>query len=177
MKNIALLILAAALLGSCGMMNNSAASSSSAATSSTSQSLNPSQAGSQAGSALAAIYKQYKAEGTYNVKNPTNIANLMLLLSNCKDLTTEYKNKDYLTSFGTGLIAGSAGLVVEQNAAQVTDYLYQAASTAAQTVGQGTRTGTEQAESTISKIGNGLQTASQTAGTISSLMSLFGAAK
>ncbi len=176
MKNIALLILAAALLGSCGMMNNSAASSS-AATSSTSQSLNPSQAGSQAGSALAAIYKQYKAEGTYNVKNPTNIANLMLLLSNCKDLTTEYKNKDYLTSFGTGLIAGSAGLVVEQNAAQVTDYLYQAASTAAQTVGQGTRTGTEQAESTISKIGNGLQTASQTAGTISSLMSLFGAAK
>lgn len=72
--------------------------------------------GNSAGSALLGLYTQYKADGNkLDLKNTKNIANIMTLAGNIKNLS-QTKDK---TSFLKGLIGGSKNLVNTGNQTSV----------------------------------------------------------
>lgn len=77
--------------------------------------------GLKAGSALLSLYTQYKSTGKLDLSNPTNLNNLMTLVSNIKGL-------DQLTNkvpFLNGLISGSKNLVNKNNSDSVLSSLTQ----------------------------------------------------
>ena len=92
-------------------------------TETTTQTTSTSTEGQAAGKALKALYTQYKADGTFDYTNLSNIANTMILLQNCKNLKTQAKDSDYWKSFASGLILGSDNLVTESMSNTVTSSL------------------------------------------------------
>ena len=170
MKKTALLIALAIVAASCGALkgtssqtgSNASASSSAVASTSTASNQTAVGAGQNAGSALVAMYNQYKAEGNkYDYKNLNNIINSLQLVSACEGLKDNKSNKEYLKSFGKGMLASAAGLVTESNVNQVTNTLTD------MIVSNPTVTG---AASTAAEK---LNTAAQTASSISSILGLF----
>ena len=170
MKKTALLIALAIVAASCGALkgtssqtgSNAAASSSAVASTSTASNQTAVGAGQNAGSALVAMYNQYKADGNkYDYKNLNNIINSLQLVSACEGLKDNKSNKEYLKSFGKGMLASAAGLVTESNVNQVTNTLTD------MVVSNPTVTG---AASTAAEK---LNTAAQTALSISSILGLF----
>ena len=136
MKKTALLIALAIVVASCGALkgtssqtssNASSTQSSTASTVASSALASSSSAmssGKNAGSALLAMYNQYKADGNkYDYKNLNNIINSLQLVSACEGLKDNKSNKEYLKSFGKGMLASAAGLVTESNVNQVTNTL------------------------------------------------------
>lgn len=119
--------------------------------------------GRAAGSALRALYAQYKADGKYDYTNLSNIMNTMSLLQNCKNLKTNAKDSDYWKSFATGLVLGSENLVTEQLSSTVTNSL----SALMENVD------TEKLESASNNAVAAAATAKSTASSISNLLSLF----
>ena len=120
MKKLAILFAAMMLICACGSQRNSAAGSSQ----STNTQVSAMSAGQGAGDALHKLYAQYKADGNkYDYKNIQNILNTVSLVGNCATLKDNYKNKSYLSEFGTGMIAGSLGLVTQANQERVTNSL------------------------------------------------------
>lgn len=75
--------------------------------------------GKAAGKALKALYTQYKADGTFDCANLSNITNTMVLIKNCKNLKTQGKDTDYWTSFAAGLVLGSDNLVTDNLSSSV----------------------------------------------------------
>ena len=170
MKKTALLIALAIVAASCGALkgtssqtgSNASASSSAVASTSTASNQTAVGAGQNAGSALVAMYNQYKADGNkYDYKNLNNIINSLQLVSACEGLKDNKSNKEYLKSFGKGMLASAAGLVTESNVNQVTNTLTD------MVVSNPTVTG---AASTAAEK---LNTAAQTASSISSILGLF----
>ena len=170
MKKTALLIALAIVAASCGALkgtssqtgSNASASSSAVASTSTASTQTAVGAGQNAGSALVAMYNQYKADGNkYDYKNLNNIINSLQLVSACEGLKDNKSNKEYLKSFGKGMLASAAGLVTESNVNQVTNTLTD------MVVSNPTVTG---AASTAAEK---LNTAAQTASSISSILGLF----
>ena len=170
MKKTALLIALAIVAASCGALkgtssqtgSNASASSSTVASTSTASNQTAVGAGQNAGSALVAMYNQYKADGNkYDYKNLNNIINSLQLVSACEGLKDNKSNKEYLKSFGKGMLASAAGLVTESNVNQVTNTLTD------MVVSNPTVTG---AASTAAEK---LNTAAQTASSISSILGLF----
>ena len=123
MKKTFLLAVAVALLTGCGLLSNGA-SSTPAATTTTNTTSNALTAGQGAGTALHALYTQYKADGKYDYTNLQNAMNTVSLLANCEGLKTGYKDKTYLKDFGKGMIASSLGLVTQSNVQSVTNGSY-----------------------------------------------------
>lgn len=71
--------------------------------------------GTAAGTALLALYNQYKSNGKVDFTNATNISNLITLATNVKGLTSNSNTK----SFVKGLISGSKKLVNSSNSSKV----------------------------------------------------------
>ena len=173
MKKTALLIALAIVAASCGALKgtssqtgSSASSTSSSAQSSavasTTSNATAQSAGQSAGSALMAMYKQYKANGNkYDYKDLNNIINTLQLVSACEGLKDNKSNKEYRKEFGKGMIASALGLVTEQNVNQVTNTLTD------MVVNNPTVT------SAATTAADKLNTAAQTASSISSILGLF----
>ena len=113
MKKLLILATAMLLFAGCGALKNNASNANAGMS-----------AGQGAGNAILALYNQYKADGNkYDYKNVQNALNTITLITNCEGLAKNYKDKTYLSDFSTGMIAGSLGLVNENNSASVTDQL------------------------------------------------------
>ena len=173
MKKIMLFVAAAMLMAGCGFMKNSTSSNTAAqsAATPTAQTGNAATtAGQGAGNALLNLYNQYKADGNkYDYKNMQNALNTVTLIANCEGLKDNYKDKTYLKEFGKGMVASSLGLVTESNVESVTNSLVDMVKSS-ETV-QEAKT---QTQSTANTAANYVNTASQYAGALSTLLSAFG---
>ena len=171
-----IMLIAVLMMTGCGMMKNSAPSSQTAQTTpvSTVETANSAiSAGQGAGSALQAIYAQYKADGNkYDYKNMQNILNTVTLLANCEGLKDNYKNKDYLTDFGKGMIASSLGLVSRDNVQTVTNSLVDMVKNS-ETIQNTKAQATQAAQNTVSQAASYANTAAQYAGALSTLLGTF----
>ncbi len=171
-----IMLIAVLMMTGCGMMKNSAPSSQTAQTApvSTVETANSAiSAGQGAGSALQAIYAQYKADGNkYDYKNMQNILNTVTLLANCEGLKDNYKNKDYLTDFGKGMIASSLGLVSRDNVQTVTNSLVDMVKNS-ETIQNTKAQATQAAQNTVSQAASYANTAAQYAGALSTLLGTF----
>lgn len=170
------MLIAVLMMTGCGMMKNSAPSSQTAQTApvSTVETANSAiSAGQGAGSALQAIYAQYKADGNkYDYRNMQNILNTVTLLANCEGLKDNYKNKDYLTDFGKGMIASSLGLVSRDNVQTVTNSLVDMVKNS-ETIQNAKAQATQAAQNTVSQAASYANTAAQYAGALSTLLGTF----
>lgn len=174
MKKIMLFVAAAMLMAGCGFMKNSTSSNTAAQSGSTTQTAQTGNAattaGQGAGNALLNLYNQYKADGNkYDYKNMQNALNTVTLIANCEGLKDNYKDKTYLKEFGKGMVASSLGLVTESNVESVTNSLVDMVKSS-ETV-QEAKT---QTQSTANTAANYVNTASQYAGALSTLLSAFG---
>lgn len=172
MKKI-ILFATAIMMASCGFMQNSTSrNTSSQQTAASSQSVQTGNAavsaGQGAGSALQALYAQYKADGKYDYKNMQNIINTLTLVNNCEGLKENYKDKTYLKEFGKGMVASSLGLVTQNNVETVTNSLVEMIK-GNESV-QNASTKVQEGASTAASYAN---TAAQYATSIGSLLSLF----
>lgn len=171
-----IMLIAVLMMTGCGMMKNSAPSSQTAQTApvSTVETANTAiSAGQGAGSALQAIYAQYKADGNkYDYRNMQNILNTVTLLANCEGLKDNYKNKDYLTDFGKGMIASSLGLVSQDNVQTVTNSLVDMVKNS-ETIQNTKAQATQAAQNTASQAASYANTAAQYAGALSTLLGTF----
>lgn len=124
-----------------------------------------------------ALYNQFKADGNkFDYKNMQNILNTVSLVANCEGLKDNYKDTNYLTQFGKGLIAGSLGLVTNNNVNNVTGSLVDLVSGVQAVTGgsTSTSTATTSAQSGLSSALGSVSSVAQYAGSINSLLSLFG---
>jgi len=181
MKKIILFATALIMVG-CGFMQNSTSSNTSsqstAAKTTTTQTSNTAMtAGQGAGTALQALYAQYKADGNkYDYKNMQNILNTVTLMANCEGLKENYKDNTYRKEFGKGLVASSLGLVTQNNVETVTNSLVDMIKTSetvknAETKVSETATKAAESATTAASYAN---TAAQYAGAMSTLLSAFG---
>lgn len=179
MKKLILTATAAAMLVSCGMLKGNSTQATAPAATATSTLNNSMQAGQNAGVALKALYAQYKLDGKFDSTNLTNVANAMSLLSSIADLPSNYKNKEYIKSFGMGLAAASAGLVTPSNQTSVISNLSNLATQYAagqQAVANASQQQQTQQQTTASGLGSALNSISSiasSANSINTLLSLF----
>lgn len=103
------------LTTSCGILGAGASANQTAAPSV--------QTGTSAGTALAGLYKQYKADGKVDLSNINNIINLATLATNAKSLKNQDVKSALVSDFVTGLISGSNNLVNQKNSTGVMDNL------------------------------------------------------
>lgn len=172
MKKSMILLASALMMTACGFLQNSANSqgSQTKTTTTTSQNVNAAMgAGQSAGTALQALYKQYKADGNkFDYSNIGNIINTMALINNCQGLKENYKESAYLTEFGKGMVASSVGLITQENVQSVTNSLVDMLKNS-ETI----KNYTDQAQVTLSNAAQYAQTASLYASSISTLLSAF----
>ena len=176
MKKTFLCVAVAMMVAGCGFMKNSTGSNvqnnaQSTTTTTTSQNTNAAvSAGQGAGNALMNLYNQYKADGNkFDYKNMQNALNTVTLIANCEGLKDNYKNTTYLKEFGKGLVASSLGLVTQDNVETVTNSLVDMVKNS-ETVQNATQT----AQNTATSAAGYINTASQYAGALSSLLAAFG---
>ena len=167
MKKILFLVAASFMLASCGMMQNTATGTQSSAVSSNQSAAIT--AGQSAGTALQALYTQYKADGKYDYTNLQNIMNTVTLIGNCEGLKQNYKEQGYLSDFGKGMIIGSLGLVTQNNVETVTSNLYEMVKDS-----EPVQENKAQIQSGLNTAATYANTAAQYAGAIGSLLSIFG---
>jgi len=179
MKKILVAVAVVALLTSCGLSQSSTTSNAGTqqAAARTTAVSSAQTAGQSAGTALQALRAQYVLDGKYDYKNMQNVLNTVTLLANCEGLKTNYKDKAYLADFGKGLIAGSLGLISQNNVQTVTNSLVNmvtssAAAQNAQTKAAETATKAAGYADTAASYAN---TAAQYAGALGSILSAFGA--
>ena len=180
MKKIIVMVAAAVMMTSCGITKSSTTSTPAQTTAQTTTPANALTAGQGAGSALQALRAQYVADGNkFDYKNMQNILNTVTLMANCEELKENYKNKEYLSEFGKGMIAGSLGLVSQNNVQTVTNSLVNMVTSSqttqtAQTKLQETAGKTaETVSSAASSAAGYANTAAQYAGALSSLLGAF----
>ncbi len=169
MKKSILLAVAVAMLTGCGFMKNGASAPATTTTTTTTTTNSALTSGQGAGTALQALYAQYKADGKYDYTNMQNAMNTISLLSSCQGLKENYKNTTYLKDFGKGMIASSLGLVNQNNVQTVTNSLVDMVKN-----NENVQAATTQTQNAANTTAGYLNTASQYAGSISNLLSLFG---
>jgi len=179
-KKVFLLTATVLMMTGCGFMQNTSSSNAAPTTQATTPAAqtaapavqtntNATVAGQNAGSALQALYAQYKTDGKYELMNMQNALNTMTLIANCEGLKQNYKDKNYLTDFGKGLIAGSLGLITQNNVQTVTSSLLNMV-TSNETV----QAGKSQIQNGANTAAGYASTAAQYAGSLSTLLSAFG---
>ncbi len=173
MKKMMIVAAFAIMMTSCGMLQKSSTNEQSTATqttTTTSVATNAQSAGQNAGTALMALYKQYKADGNkFDYKNMQNVLNTVTLVANCEGLKTSYNDKTYLKDFGKGMIASSLGLVTQNNVETVTNSLVEMVKSS-----ESVQNATTQAQNTATTAAGYASTAAQYAGALSTLLSAFG---
>ena len=167
MKKILLFVAAAVLMSACGFQKNSTSGTS--AQQSTQQATTAMSSGQGAGDALYNLYRQFKADGNkYDIQNMQNVLNTVTLIANCQGLKANYKDKEYLSDFGKGMIAGSLGLVTQNNVEKVTNSLVDMVKNSDEY--QDTKT---KAQSTASTAAGYANPAAQYAGALSAILGAF----
>ena len=73
------------------------------------------------GAAVQGLYGTYKGTGNIDLSNPTNLNNALALATSYANLKQNKDNADYRKAFTAGLIASSAGLITNGNAAAFVD--------------------------------------------------------
>lgn len=168
MKKILLFVAAAMLMSACGVQKNSISGTNAQQTSSQ-QATTALSSGQGAGDALYNLYRQFRADGNkYDIQNMQNVLNTVTLIANCQGLKTNYKDKEYLSDFGKGMIAGSLGLVTQNNVEKVTTSLVDMVKNSEEY--QDTKTKAQNTASTAAGYAN---TAAQYAGALSMLLGAF----
>ena len=79
--------------------------------------------GQACGSAVQGLYSSYKKTGTVDLTNANNLNNALALATAYTTLKQNKDNQAYRSSFTTGLILSSAGLITQANAGQFIDKL------------------------------------------------------
>ncbi|MBP3741248.1 MAG: hypothetical protein J6I41_09040 [Bacteroidales bacterium] len=77
--------------------------------------------GQNCGAAVQGLYGTYKGTGNIDLSNPTNLNNALALATSYANLKQNKDNADYRKAFTAGLIASSAGLITNGNAAAFVD--------------------------------------------------------
>ena len=103
LKHIVAAVAALSILTSCSVLKGLTSSAASA--------------GSNTGSAIAAIYNIFKSTGGIDLNNITTLVNLGKILSGAKTLTDA--TEAFTSDFTSGLISGSSNLVNSANVASV----------------------------------------------------------
>lgn len=119
--------------------------------------------GQAAGAALRALYAQYKTDGKFDYTNLNNAMNAIQLVKSCQNLKSNAKDGSYWKNFATGLILGSDGLVTDKISNTVTEQL----NTLAEKVDS------SKIEAASNSAISAIQTAGETASSISNILSLF----
>lgn len=123
MKKVFVIALAAAMFTSCGFLQNATSSSTSSNTTTASTSTaNGVSTGRAAGTALDALYSQYKATGKIDCGNISNLLSIAQLVAACQELKTNKGNSSYTKEFTQGLVLSSVN-VEEINKTTVTNSL------------------------------------------------------
>ncbi len=148
---------------SCGVFGG-AGTPSTSSTSSTTPSTNTTaaQAGKNAGVAIDALTAQYKADGKIDMKNFTNLANILNLIGSAQGLKENKDDATYKKGFIQGLIANSINIDAA-SAPSITDKLQELAA----------KTDTSKLQSAVQK---GQATAAEVqnvANSVTSIISLF----
>ena len=94
-----------------------------ASSSNTEQTSTATSEGKQAGIALKALYKQYKADGKLDMSNLNNLLNLTKLANNVKNLKGKSSKSTFYKDFMSGLIDGSDNLVNKTNSKDIMNSL------------------------------------------------------
>jgi hypothetical protein len=82
-----------------------------------------SQAGSSCGQVLASLHSQYKSSGKLDMTNSTTLLNVVELGTYYTALKSHSSDASYKTSFATGLISGSSGLITNSNSSSIINTL------------------------------------------------------
>ncbi len=77
--------------------------------------------GQNCGAAVQGLYGTYKGTGNIDLSNPTTLNNALALATSYANLKQNKDNADYRKAFTAGLIASSAGLITNGNAAAFVD--------------------------------------------------------
>ena len=72
--------------------------------------------GSQASKALIGLYNSTKANGTIAITNPTDMANIVSLLSSYNELKSHKDDANYKTEFAKGMASVGGSLITTANA-------------------------------------------------------------
>lgn len=79
--------------------------------------------GQAAGTALRALYSQYKTNGKLDMTNLTTLTNVLTLTNSCQLLKSATKGSGTYSDFSKGLVAGSSNLINTTNTETVMDNL------------------------------------------------------
>ena len=106
MKKIGMLLMLVASMAftSCSMLGGTTATSPAAT------------AGSNCSRALVGLYNSKQANGTIAITNPTDLANIMTLLTSYNELKSHKDDATYKTQFATGMATQGGGLINTSNA-------------------------------------------------------------
>lgn len=174
MKKIFVLICAAAMMSSCGLLGSmSKPVSSEPAQQAVAAPSTASEAGKGAGTALQALYKQYKADGKYDYTNLTNAINTIQLIQYCQDLKSHTKDAAYRKEFNQGLMASAVGLIDQRNVDIVTDNLTTLATQYADKVNEQAAAAADKAAQATTNVADKLNTAAQAANSVTTLLNMF----
>ncbi len=145
---------------SCGVFGGAGTPSTSSTTPSTNTTA--AQAGKSAGAAIDALTAQYKADGKIDMKNFTNLANILNLIGSAQGLKDNKDDATYKKGFIQGLVANSINIDAA-SAPSITDKLQELAA----------KTDTSKLQSAVQK---GQATAAEVqnvANSVTSIISLF----
>lgn len=78
-----------------------------------------SKAGSQASSALVGLYNSHKANGTIAITNPTDMTNILSLLSAYNELKSHKDDASYKSEFAKGMASVGGNVITTANATSV----------------------------------------------------------
>ncbi len=153
-----------ASMTSCGMLGGTSTSTTKPSTTTATPTANATatQAGKNAGAAIDALTAQYKADGKIDMKNFTNLANILNLIGSAQGLKENKADDSYKKGFIQGLIANSINIDT-QTAPSITDKLQDLA---AQTDTSKLQEAVQKGQATADEVQN-------VANSISSIISLF----
>lgn len=81
--------------------------------------------GAACGSALVSLNNSKKA-GTLSITNPTDLSNILIVISSYNSLKNNKDNSSFIKSFATGMVTGGAGDISSAAATQLTNSLLSA---------------------------------------------------
>ena len=111
MKKLSIIMMFVAMFAATSCSSLSTATNTTAATS-----------GAACGNALIALNKSKKA-GTLSITNPTDLSNMLIVITAYNGLKANKEDATYKKSFTTGMVTGGSGLITPAAATNITNNL------------------------------------------------------
>ncbi|MGM9749214.1 MAG: hypothetical protein ACI3ZN_10465 [Candidatus Cryptobacteroides sp.] len=128
--------------------------------------------GQTTGTALKAIYTQYKADGNkLNMSNVSNLLNLATLANSLQGLKGQASGTAFYTDFAKGLVAGSTNLVNTNNTSSVMNGLANLTNLDLSSLAG--LAGSASSSETVSKGVETVKNAGEIASSVSNILNLF----